>query len=177
MAKVGDLVAAFVVRNKNWILTEVMHYHTRTCCYELDDIDEARPESRRMVLHRRFVIPLPLMRGNPELYPQTIFAAESPVLALYPQTTCFYLGKVFRPPSTVHDPYQIRFRDKTQKDGYSAPMEVHQRYVVRGNKETETVLMRDSDDEIGLDSRNHDGGNSTWRQSKNRRRFHNQYLK
>jgi SAGA-associated factor 29 len=91
VGKVGDMVAALAKGtdgDENWILAEIVHYNHSSSKYEIDDIDEEQKE--RHILSRRRVVPLPLMRANPETDPDALFVKSTLVLALYPQTTCFY---------------------------------------------------------------------------------------
>lgn len=75
-------------------------------------------------------MPLPHWRANPLSDPNAIFPKESFVLALYPQTTCFYRGIISESPQTPQDDYLILFEDNTYPDGYSPPLNVPQLYVV-----------------------------------------------
>ena len=59
------------------------------------------------------------------------------VLALYPDTTCFYRAYVHTPPS-LNQPnsqqrrdYLIEFEDENEASGRSEPMRVPQKYVLR----------------------------------------------
>ncbi|MEJ1281788.1 SAGA complex associated factor 29 [Cricetulus griseus] len=91
VAKPGDKVAARVKAvdgDEQWILAEVVSYSHATNKYEVDDIDEEGKE--RHTLSRRRIIPLPQWKANPETDPEALFQKEQLVLALYPQTTCFY---------------------------------------------------------------------------------------
>jgi hypothetical protein len=70
----GDIVAALVKStdgDENWILAEVVQYLASSGRYEVDDIDEEQKE--RHTLSKRRVIPLPLMRANPETDPDALF--------------------------------------------------------------------------------------------------------
>lgn len=76
VAKVGDMVAALVrvsEEEENWILAEVVGYNSTTNKYEVDDIDEEEKDKKRHLLSRRKVVPLPLMRANPETDPHALF--------------------------------------------------------------------------------------------------------
>jgi SAGA-associated factor 29 len=131
IAKVGDMVAALVKGqdgDENWILAEVVTYNPNTNKYEVDDIDEEQKE--RHLLSRRRVVPLPLMRANPETDVDALFSTDTLVLALYPQTTCFYRALVHEPPKGPQDEYQVLFEDSAYADGYSPPLSVAQRYVI-----------------------------------------------
>lgn len=73
-SKLGDIVAALVKStdgDENWILAEVVQYLASSGRYEVDDIDEEQKE--RHTLSKRRVIPLPLMRANPETDPEALF--------------------------------------------------------------------------------------------------------
>ncbi|XP_010714309.1 SAGA-associated factor 29 isoform X2 [Meleagris gallopavo] len=96
--------------------------------YEVDDIDEEGKE--RHTLSRRRVIPLPQWKANPETDPEALFQREQLVLALYPQTTCFYRALIHAPPQRPQDDYSVLFEDTSYADGYSPPLNVAQRYVV-----------------------------------------------
>lgn len=60
--------------------------------------------SRRHTLSRRRIIPLPQWKANPETDPEALFQKEQLVLALYPQTTCFYRALIHTPPQRVRQP-------------------------------------------------------------------------
>lgn len=78
--------------------------------YEVDDIDEE--QKNRHVLSKRRVVPLPLMRADPRTDEQALFPKGAVVMALYPQTTCFYRAVVNRLPSSAADPYEVLFEVK-----------------------------------------------------------------
>ncbi|XP_061606064.1 SAGA-associated factor 29 isoform X2 [Phyllopteryx taeniolatus] len=96
--------------------------------YEVDDIDEEGKE--RHTLSRRRIIPLPQWKANPETDPEALFGKDQLVLALYPQTTCFYRALIHAPPHRPQDDYSVLFEDTSYADGYSPPLNVAQRYVV-----------------------------------------------
>ncbi|XP_013782250.1 SAGA-associated factor 29-like [Limulus polyphemus] len=131
VAKAGDMVASLVKGpdgDENWILAEVITYNHNTNKYEIDDIDEEQKE--RHVLSRRRVVPLPLMRANPETNPDALFPKGALVMALYPQTTCFYRAVIHEIPEAVKEDYQVLFEDSSYTEGYSPPLSVAQRYVI-----------------------------------------------
>lgn len=130
IAKPGDMVAALVkgVEGEVWILAEVvqfLHGHNK---YEVDDIDEEQKD--RHVLSKRKIIPLPLMRANPETDGHALFPKDTMVLALYPQTTCFYKAIINRLPTTATEEYEVLFEDNTYSEGHSPPLSVAQQYVI-----------------------------------------------
>jgi len=131
IAKMGDMVAALVKgaeEEENWILAEVVQFNAATNKYEVDDIDEEQKD--RHTLSRRRVVPLPLMRANPETDPHALFPKGSVVMALYPQTTCFYKAVVNQLPTSSTEEYEVLFEDPSYADGYSPPLTVAQRYVI-----------------------------------------------
>lgn len=112
---------------ENWILAEVVEFHSGK--YDVDDID-ADEGQERYCLQKSCVVPLPLWRANPLTDADAIFPKDSFVLALYPQTTCFYRGVVSEAPTTPQEDYLILFEDNTYVEGYSPPLNVPQLYVV-----------------------------------------------
>lgn len=52
------------------------------------------------------------------------------VLALYPQTTCFYRAIIHKQPKDVNIDYSVLFEDVSYPEGYSPPLDVPQRYVL-----------------------------------------------
>ena len=51
-------------------------------------------------------------------------------MALYPQTTCFYMAYVSQSPQLACDDYEVLFEDPSYPDGYSPPLKIAQRYVL-----------------------------------------------
>ncbi|KAG7301373.1 hypothetical protein JYU34_014312 [Plutella xylostella] len=131
VARAGDAVAARVRsadNEDNWILAEVVSWLPAQGKYEVDDIDEE--QKNRHVLSKRRVVPLPLMRADPRTDEYALFPKGAVVMALYPQTTCFYRAVVNRLPSSAADPYEVLFEDSSYADGYSPAERVAQRYVI-----------------------------------------------
>lgn len=132
VATCGDMVAALVKSpdgDENWILAEVVSYNHSTGKYEVDDIDEEQKD--RHTLSKRKVIPLPTMRAGPETNPEALYEPGTTVMAIYPQTTCFYKGVIKEQPSSGAEDYQILFEDPSYADGYSPPLNVAQRYIIQ----------------------------------------------
>jgi SAGA-associated factor 29 len=135
VCKTGDKVAARVKNQdeeENWILAEVVSFDVYTEGYVVDDIDSEDGQERYTVA-KELVVPLPLWRANPLTDIEAIFPKDAIVLALYPQTTCFYRGIVSEPPRTPQDEYKILFEDSSYLEGYSPPLSVAQLYVVAYN--------------------------------------------
>ncbi|KAI9582807.1 SAGA-associated factor 29 [Glossina fuscipes] len=131
IARVGDNVAALVKGvedEENWILAEVVQFLQRQNKYDVIDIDEEQKD--RHVLSKRKVIPLPLMRANPETDGHALFAKDTIVMALYPQTTCFYKAIIHKLPQSATEDYEVLFEDSSYTNGYAEPLPVAQRYVI-----------------------------------------------
>ncbi|XP_055378536.1 SAGA-associated factor 29 [Condylostylus longicornis] len=131
IAKPGDMVAALVKGvedEENWILAEVVQFMSGQNKYEVDDIDEEQKD--RHILSKRKIIPLPLMRANPTTDGHALFSKGTMVMALYPQTTCFYKAIVNKLPASATEEYEVLFEDASYADGYSPPLSVAQRYVI-----------------------------------------------
>lgn len=140
VAQQGDHVAARVRTpdgEEQLILAEIVSFNPSSNKYDVDDIDEeaGRNGKERHHLSRRRVIPLPKMKANPVTHPQALFQADQIVMALYPQTTCFYKAVIHEPPSRPQDDYSVSFEDTSYSDGFAPPLNVPQRYVV-ASKET-----------------------------------------
>ncbi|CAK5063825.1 unnamed protein product [Meloidogyne enterolobii] len=148
---VGHFVAAF--SEDIWILGEVKaHLPTDYGLeYSIRDIDDEVEEEGGMVagtssttnnttlttnneklltVDSNKVIALPHYRADPRRHAHALFPKGAIVLALYPQTTCFYKGIVETPPSGPNDDYLIAFEDSTFSTGYSPTLPVPQFYVL-----------------------------------------------
>lgn len=121
-------MAKGIDEEENWILAEVVQFLHRQNKYDVIDIDEEQKD--RHVLSKRKVIPLPLMRANPETDGHALFPKDTVVMALYPQTTCFYKAIVHRLPQTATEDYEVLFEDSSYMNGYAEPLPVAQRYVI-----------------------------------------------
>uniref|UniRef100_A0A1A9UY52 SGF29 C-terminal domain-containing protein n=1 Tax=Glossina austeni TaxID=7395 RepID=A0A1A9UY52_GLOAU len=131
IARVGDNVAALVKGvedEENWILAEVVQFLQRQNKYDVIDIDEEQKD--RHVLSKRKVIPLPLMRANPDTDGHALFPKDTIVMALYPQTTCFYKAIIHKLPQSATEDYEVLFEDSSYTNGYAEPLPVAQRYVI-----------------------------------------------
>ena len=96
----------------------------------------------RHTLSRRKIIPLPTMRANPETSPEALHDPGTTVMAIYPQTTCFYKGVIKEAPSSPADDYEVLFEDPSYGDGYSPPLSVAQRLTrLRSDKQSNYVYF------------------------------------
>ncbi|PAV57461.1 hypothetical protein WR25_26885 [Diploscapter pachys] len=123
--RVGDAVAAHT--GSDWILAEIASV-TDKGRYEVRDVDDEK--RRNKTIPRQRLIPLPKYRADPQRDPHALFPSEALVLALYPQTTCFYKGVVSTPPKTPTSDYMVMFDDPSYPSGYSPALPIPQRYVI-----------------------------------------------
>ena len=67
--------------------------------------------------------------------PYNEFARSTWVLALFPDTTCFYKALVHTPPSQMPSDgerhYIVEFEDETEPSGRGEPTRVPQKYVLK----------------------------------------------
>ncbi|KAL5103541.1 SAGA-associated factor 29 [Taenia crassiceps] len=135
----GDYVAALVpdlecpdaefAPNESWILAEVISFNREKRQFQVEDVD-AEEGKVRYTLDRSKVILLPKWKANPVLNPDAIYHKGTLVLALYPQTTCFYRAVVDTYPVHAHDEYSLYFEDPSYPDGYAPSIRIPQRYVI-----------------------------------------------
>jgi SAGA-associated factor 29 len=92
------------------------------------DIDDET--DRTSTVKRNLIIPLPKYRADPQRDGHALFPREAIVLALYPQTTCFYKGVVDVVPATATDDYMIMFEDPAYASGFSPSMPAPQGFVI-----------------------------------------------
>jgi len=134
IASPGELVACLVRSSPatdettSWILATVTAWAPTVSRYEVEDIDEEQQETH--TLSRRRVWPLPLQRSDPRIHPHALYQHHSTVLALYPQTTCFYKAVIQSVPKLPTDSYSVLFEDPSYPDGYSPALAVPQRYII-----------------------------------------------
>jgi SAGA-associated factor 29 len=129
-AKPDNHVAAHVTTKDGedqWILAVVVIYNSHHHKYTVYDIDD---KHCRYQVNRRRVIPLPLYKADPKKHQSALFKKGQNVLALYPQTTCFYKAQIHELPSDVGTEYSVLFEDTTYPEGYSPPLLVPQRFVI-----------------------------------------------
>eukprot|EP00038_Savillea_parva_P010274 m.189131 g.189131 ORF g.189131 m.189131 type:complete len:282 (-) comp17653_c0_seq1:205-1050(-) len=139
----GHLVAAMVSNpheaEQRWILGSVMGSTGST--YIVEDIMEesdaqSSAKKERYSLSQNDVVPLPRWACIPNL-PGTFFPPNAKVLALYPQTTCFYPAVVHQPPTREHpNTYKMHFYDDDYPDGRVRYQDVAVRFVVAARQPT-----------------------------------------
>eukprot|EP00037_Helgoeca_nana_P010121 m.88913 g.88913 ORF g.88913 m.88913 type:complete len:275 (+) comp20029_c0_seq1:157-981(+) len=135
----GHLVAALVSGHhepeQRWILGSVVVYDGGT--YNVEDIMEERDavsqkpaKKERYTLDHSDIVPLPRWACIPHIQ-GTFYPPKMQVLALYPQTTCFYPAIVHQPP-TAENPnvYKMHFFDDDYPDGRVRYQDVAVRFVV-----------------------------------------------
>jgi len=123
----GDKVAT--KSGEDWILAEVISNNGATLLVE--DIDAVDATKSKMTISRNLIIPLPQWRANPQNCAQALHEVGAHVLALYPQTTCFYKGIIASIPETSSEDYVVLFEDNAYPSGFSPPMSVPQKYIVQ----------------------------------------------
>ena len=119
----------------------------------VEDIDAVDLSKAKISLHKKKVLPLPQWRANPAEDGDALHAEGSTVMALYPQTTCFYKGNshfrekfsfqfsgvVASIPEGPSDNYIVLFEDATYPNGMSPPMQVAQKYILPFNDSKPTA--------------------------------------
>ena len=127
---------------QDWILATVLRYTPATNKYTILDEDDADADpwsgdsssARQHLVSRRMVLPLAL--SEPSVYtPYNEFPRGQWILALYPDTTCFYKAMVHTPPSEMAGgppkDYLVEFEDESEASGKSEPMRVPTKYIMR----------------------------------------------
>jgi len=129
------------ISKQDWILASVLKFNTVNNKYIILDADEGEePDPALLVaggslkqhqVPSKFVLPLPL-------YEPSVYTAHNElrpgqmVLALYPDTTCFYKAIVHTPPASRRQrDYLVEFEDESEPTGRSEATNVPQKYVLR----------------------------------------------
>ena len=143
-AKVCAKPPSTKMQPQDWILGTVLRFVPQTNKYivlDEDDSDadpwvtaQANPARQQHQVPARMVLPLPLT--EPSMWTAyNEFARGVWVLALYPDTTCFYKALVHTPPSQMPGlppkDYLVEFEDDSEASGKSEPMRVPLKYIVR----------------------------------------------
>jgi hypothetical protein len=94
MIPVGYKVAALVRKPDEWILAVVTKQLPEKNKYEVTDADDEE-EPKKYLIPKAAVIPLPTPDNSAKGFVKTYeFAKDAPVLAIFPNTTCFYKAHV-----------------------------------------------------------------------------------
>lgn len=141
-----------------WFLGEIIDYDSKTKKYKVQDVDDnglvlqRKNQNNRnqnnkkrnnktqnsngsfWVLSRYQVSPLPRYKSNVGVNPKFEFENDDNVMALYPNTTCFYKAIVYDIPKTSSDPYLISFEDTATHNGITPPIQVPQKFVLHSSK-------------------------------------------
>lgn len=124
---IGSAVAAKMLDSKEtvevWILATVIHYNPDRNKYQVEDVeaDEADGENHKYILSARYVLQLP---KDKNLSYDNELSIGQEVLALYPNTSCFYKAVVLSPPSKnkirLHhaQDYAVHFDDDDEDRRY-----------------------------------------------------------
>ncbi|KAJ1975145.1 hypothetical protein H4R35_003281 [Dimargaris xerosporica] len=126
-------------RNEEWILAVVTHYYTDKHRYQVEDVvkDESGKKPK-YILSAKSLIPLPnpvplspngttvasvTRRGSTLPKPSQQFAPRHKVVALYPNTTCFYRATIVASldqdsASPHYGSYLLRFEDDDEIERY-----------------------------------------------------------
>ncbi|EGD74399.1 hypothetical protein PTSG_06410 [Salpingoeca rosetta] len=120
----GQEVAALV--EDEWILSVVVDANKST--YSVEDILHPGTDKWHE-LPRARLIPLP--RWAPRVdFTMAHFEVGDIVLAMYPQTTCFYKAVVNRPPTQETPTYSLQFEDDNFGDGRIRYHEIAVKFVL-----------------------------------------------
>eukprot|EP00035_Acanthoeca_spectabilis_P006743 m.128757 g.128757 ORF g.128757 m.128757 type:complete len:277 (+) comp13638_c0_seq1:187-1017(+) len=139
----GHLVAAMVAAahevEQRWILGSVVGndgttYIVEDIMEESDALSQKPAKKERYTLDHSNIVPLPRWACVPGV-PGTFFPPQAQVLALYPQTTCFYPAVVHQPPTHENpNTYKMHFYDDDYPDGRVRYQDVAVRFVVSNNR-------------------------------------------
>eukprot|EP00048_Salpingoeca_helianthica_P004509 m.77686 g.77686 ORF g.77686 m.77686 type:complete len:274 (-) comp13220_c0_seq3:47-868(-) len=145
----GQLIAAHIPQSgggpgsgeeEPWILAVVVRTEKDKCIVEDFVVDDEKAE--RHTLPVKSVVPLPL--SSPAVCSaDTLHAAGAPVLAMYPQTTCFYRATVHRLPEKPDGTYQLHFNDDDFEDGRVRYQDVPIKFVVQDQASKKRAREKD----------------------------------
>ena len=141
-----------------WFLGEIVDYDSKTKKYKVQDVDDNGLVLKRKnqnnknqnnkkrnnktqnsnncfwVLSKYQVSPLPRYKPDLGVNPKFEFQNDDNVMALYPNTTCFYKAVVYDIPKSSTDPYLITFEDFSFESGITPPIPVPQQFVLHSSK-------------------------------------------
>ena len=125
---IGSEVAAKISINKsqNWILASVLEYDENSKLYLIEDVetDEFSAEKARYSLNEAAIAQLNTT--------DNVFPVKSQVLALFPDSTCFYKATVISSPSNQQQQteYVVEFEDD-YVNGRIVQRNVNKHYIVK----------------------------------------------
>eukprot|EP00730_Choanoeca_flexa_P016479 TRINITY_DN7793_c0_g1_i1.p1 TRINITY_DN7793_c0_g1~~TRINITY_DN7793_c0_g1_i1.p1 ORF type:complete len:253 (+),score=49.42 TRINITY_DN7793_c0_g1_i1:2-760(+) len=124
---IGHQVAAY--DGSLWLLGLVVAYDGSNT-YTIEDlIDDQESDKAPRLLTRSELLPLPFWQP-PWDTTAAFYPVGSAVLALYPQTTCFYPAEVSALPTQDKPTYTLHFDDDDYEDGRVRFQEISIKYVV-----------------------------------------------
>uniref|UniRef100_A0A0K0E8U7 SGF29 C-terminal domain-containing protein n=1 Tax=Strongyloides stercoralis TaxID=6248 RepID=A0A0K0E8U7_STRER len=95
--------------------------------YVVDVEDRERPGSWYL---RDKLTPLPKYKADPICHSHALFERNTIVIAMYPQTTCFFKAIVLEKPSRFKDKYILTFENDASKNEWSEKMIIPQAFVL-----------------------------------------------
>ncbi|CEF64599.1 SAGA-associated factor 29 homolog [Strongyloides ratti] len=126
-----DFVVAYI--NNMWCLGMVKQCKINTQNSELstyfvvDVEDRERPGSWHL---RDKLTPLPKYKADPICHSHALFDRNTIVIAMYPQTTCFFKAIVLEKPTRSKDKYVLTFENDASKNEWSEQMIIPQAFVL-----------------------------------------------
>uniref|UniRef100_A0A0K0FFM5 SAGA-associated factor 29 homolog (inferred by orthology to a human protein) n=1 Tax=Strongyloides venezuelensis TaxID=75913 RepID=A0A0K0FFM5_STRVS len=96
--------------------------------YYIVDVEDRKKKGAWFL--RGELYPLPKYKADPVCHKHAIFRKNTRVLAMYPQTTCFFNAIVLEKPKRSKDKYTVIFENDAQKGDWSEPMEIPQAFVL-----------------------------------------------
>mmetsp|Transcript_29991 Transcript_29991/g.50357 ORF Transcript_29991/g.50357 Transcript_29991/m.50357 type:complete len:379 (+) Transcript_29991:168-1304(+) len=137
----GDQVAALIgskTTQAQWILAKIVRHLPDKDKYEIEDDDPGddpeNPQSKHHTIPSKYIVPLPSTNDS---LPFPEFPKDSKVLAMFPDSTCFYKATVVAPPSRRQKQrtgapleYTILFEDDEEEAGAIIKRKVSYRFVV-----------------------------------------------
>jgi len=126
----NSLVAARTGKEMEWIAAVVVKQYSDFKKYDILDYDEENSEggAKRYTLPSKNLVPLPT--SLPPVHMKHEFPENSKVLALYPNTTCFYMATVISPPSKTGIAYKVIFEEEEEIEGGIPQFEVLPQHVL-----------------------------------------------
>uniref|UniRef100_A0A0N5CBA0 SGF29 C-terminal domain-containing protein n=1 Tax=Strongyloides papillosus TaxID=174720 RepID=A0A0N5CBA0_STREA len=129
--KEEDLVVAFI--NNMWCLGMVRQckinaQNPELSTYFVVDVeDRERPGNWHL---REKITPLPKYKADPTCHNHALFERNTVVIAMYPQTTCFFKAIVLEKPTRTKDKYILTFENDASKNEWSEQMIIPQAFVL-----------------------------------------------